>query len=69
MIYRIAHLAISLAVIITLAGCSTTGSLCSMGFFDPDPNWQERLTRDEKEYVTTLNESGEEICGWQPARR
>lgn len=68
MIYRIAHMAISLAVIIVLAGCSTTrtGSLCSIGFFDPDPNWQERLTRGEKEYVATLNESGEEICGWKP---
>lgn len=68
---RIAYLAICLTVIMVLTGCQTTrtGSLCSLGFFDPDENWQQRLTRGEKEYLGTLNESGEEICGWQPVRR
>lgn len=71
MIAKLTYLALCLAVIVGLSACSTTktGSLCPLGFFNPDPGWQERLTRAEKEYLVTLNESGEEICGWRPAGR
>lgn len=51
-----------------LGFCSTmsggTGSLCPVGPFIGDPGASQRLTRAEKEYVVTLNESGEKVCGW-----
>lgn len=43
---------------------SYTGSLCPVGPFIADPGAAQRLTRAEKEYVVTLNDSGEKICGW-----
>lgn len=53
---------------LVLAGCSWTpsytGSLCPIGPAVPDPGFQERWTRAEKEYALALNESGEKICGW-----
>lgn len=56
------------AALLLLGGCSLnsayTGSLCPVGPFIGDPGAAQRLTRAEKEYVVTLNESGEKICGW-----
>lgn len=56
-----------------IAGCTTfglrserTGNLCPVGPFIGDPGASQRLTRAEKEYVASLNRSGEEICGWTP---
>ena len=55
--------------ILFLAGCATTGgNLCSVGPFIGDADAISRLTRAEKEYVVTLNNSGAEICGWTPPK-
>jgi hypothetical protein len=61
-------IAIALTALL-LSGCSLnrssyTGSLCPVGPFIGDPGASQRLTRSEKEYVVTLNEAGEKICGW-----
>lgn len=57
-------------VLSMLAGCATmpaqTGSLCPVGPFIGDPGASSRLTRAEKEYVVTLNQAGEKVCGWTP---
>lgn len=59
------------AVAALLAGCQTTrtGSLCTAGPIIPDPGADVRWTESEKDQVTVLNESGEEICGWRPPAR
>jgi hypothetical protein len=62
---------IAAVLCLALAGCSSigrttyTGSLCPVGPFIGDPGASERLTRAEKEYIVTLNNSGEKICGWK----
>lgn len=60
--------AAAVLTLLALAGCATspayTGNLCPVGPFIGDPGATQRLTRAEKEYVVTLNESGEKICGW-----
>ncbi len=52
-----------------LSGCALSpimgGSLCPVGPFIGDPGASSRLTRAEKEYVVTLNNSGEKVCGWK----
>lgn len=54
--------------LLVLAACATmptqTGSLCPVGPFIGDPGASSRLTRAEKEYVVTLNQAGEKVCGW-----
>jgi hypothetical protein len=55
---------------LSLAGCLgtttiITGSLCTAGPIVLDANATIRLTRPEKQQIATLNQSGEEICGWQ----
>lgn len=60
---------IGIPALLLLAGCSslngpTGGSLCPVGPFIGDPGASQRLTRSEKEYVVTLNQAGEKICGW-----
>ncbi len=62
---------IAATLALALSGCATnmtarTGSLCSVGPFITDPGATQRLTRAEKEYQVTLNEAGEQICGWSP---
>ncbi len=71
MIAKLQYLALCLAIIMGLAACQSTrtGSLCTAGPIILDAGATERLTRDEKEQIVTLNESGAEICGWRPARR
>ncbi len=62
-----AKVILTLPLLLGLATCggqSYTGSLCPVGPFIADPGAAQRLTRAEKEYVVTLNESGEKICGW-----
>ena len=57
---------------LALAGCSTMpagGTLCSVGPFIGDTGAAQRLTRSEKEYVVTLNNSGEKICGWSAPKK
>lgn len=58
---------IAIGLCALVAGCSTTrtGSLCPLGAFYLDAGASTRLTRGEKEYVATLNTSGEAICGWK----
>lgn len=58
---------IAVVLCIVMAGCQSTrtGSLCPLGAFYLDDGASNRLTRGEKEYVATLNRSGEEICGWR----
>lgn len=61
------RLAAALPVLLLLGFCSTTdvtGSLCPIGPFIGDPGASNRLTRSEKEYVVTLNSTGEKLCGW-----
>jgi len=60
-------LVITLPLLLGLATCGQsayTGSLCPVGPFIGDPGASQRLTRSEKEYVVTLNDAGEKICGW-----
>lgn len=33
--------------------------------FELDPGAKDRLTRGEKEQVVSVNEAGEQICGWE----
>lgn len=62
-------LALTLPLLAGLSFCSTvSGSLCPVGPFIGDPGASQRLTRAEKEYVVTLNKSGERICGWTAPR-
>lgn len=49
-----------------LAGCASTGNLCSAGPIIADAGAAERWTRAEKEQIVTLNTAGERICGWRP---
>ena len=66
-----AKIALTLPLLAGLSFCaptSYTGSLCPVGPFIGDPGASQRLTRSEKEYVVTLNESGEKICGWTAPR-
>jgi len=59
---------ISVIMLISLLGaCSSTrtGSLCTTGPFITSPGSSERWTRDEKEQLVVLNESGVKICGWK----
>lgn len=67
------RLAAILGFLLALGGCAMTpaytGSLCPVGPFVADPGAAQRLTRAEKEYVVTLNESGERICGWTAPKR
>ena len=56
------------AMCLTLAGCQTTtvtGSLCTVGPIILDANATIRLTRPEKQQIATLNQSGEQLCGWK----
>ncbi len=62
---------ILLLPVLLFSGCSTlgmryTGNLCPVGPFIGDPGASQRLTRAEKEYVVTLNQTGEKVCGWKP---
>lgn len=63
---RVIRLIAVTPLLLFLGFCQTmaTGSLCPVGPFVADPGATERLTRSEKEYVATLNQSGEVICGW-----
>jgi uncharacterized protein YceK len=54
-----------IAACLLLAGCSTTGSLCTAGPIIPDAGASTRWTENEQDQVIVLNESGEEICGWR----
>lgn len=60
---------LALPLVILLAGCSITppitGSLCTAGPVILDRGAATRLSRDEKEQIVTLNESGAKICGWK----
>lgn len=62
---------IAAVLVLAIAGCQSTrtGSLCTAGPIILDAGANERLTRGEREQVVTLNESGEEICGWRPPAR
>ena len=62
------RLALVTPMLLALGFCSTmpTGTLCSVGPFIGDPGASQRLSRSEKEYVVSLNESGQQICGWSP---
>ncbi len=68
MIAKVQYLAICLAIIGGLTACASTrtGSLCTAGPVILDTGASERLTRSEKEQIVTLNQSGEQICGWRP---
>lgn len=63
------------ALTAALAGCSLfgmgtyAGSLCPVGPFIGDPGASQRLTRAEKEYVVTLNQAGEAVCGWRAPKK
>lgn len=61
-----AKVILTLPLLAGLSFCapSYTGSLCPVGPFIADPGATSRLTRSEKEYVVTLNEAGEKVCGW-----
>lgn len=60
---------VALAIIacIALGACSSTriGSLCTTGPLITSPGASDRWTRDEKEQLVVLNESGVKICGWK----
>ena len=62
-------LLILVSVAALLAGCAQTttltGSLCTVGPIMLDANATIRLTRPEKMQIATLNQSGEDICGWK----
>lgn len=50
-----------------LAGCATNygaGGLCALGPIRPQPG--DQLTRPTKERIVLENETGEQVCGWQP---
>jgi hypothetical protein len=53
---------------LSLAACATAplyaGIPCSIGPILLDSGASKRLTRDEKEQIVVLNESGEKFCGW-----
>lgn len=53
-----------LIVTLLLAGCTTSGSLCTAGPIILDP--ADRLSRSTLEQIVTLNEAGEIVCGWSP---
>lgn len=53
------------AALLTLAGCTTPGTLCGVGPFQADAGFETRLTRAEKEQIYVLNRSGEDVCGWE----
>lgn len=62
---------IAIALLLALAGCATmpiqVGLPCNVGPFTPDKGASERFTRNEKEQVVVLNETGERYCRWKPA--
>lgn len=53
---------------LSLAACATVpvGLPCTVGPILLDSGASKRLTRDEKEQIVVLNESGEKLCGWRP---
>jgi hypothetical protein len=68
LIARLMHLGLALAIIAILSGCTMgarTGSLCTAGPIILDQGASDRLTREEKEQIVALNQSGETICGWK----
>lgn len=52
-----------LILFLLLAGCTTSGSLCTAGPIILDP--ADRLSRGTLEQIVTLNSAGQEICGWK----
>lgn len=55
---------------ILLLGLSTCshfglGLPCTVGPITLDKGASTRLTRDEKEQIVTLNETGEALCAWR----
>ena len=55
-----------------LSGCATSpipiGLPCTVGPIILDKGASTRLTRGEKEQIVSLNETGEVLCRWHPAR-
>lgn len=56
---------------LTLTGCATSpipiGLPCSVGPIHPSAGASTRWTRSEKDQVTLVNETGEQLCRWKPA--
>ena len=54
---------------LSVAACATApipiGLPCTVGPILLDSGASKRLTRDEKEQIVVLNESGEKLCGWR----
>ena len=63
--------AVILCAALLLGGCATmpvqVGLPCNVGPFTPDKGASERFTRNEKEQVVVLNETGQRYCGWKAA--
>lgn len=59
----------SLPLILLLASCATSpvplGLPCSVGPVVLDKGATSRLTRDEKEQIVALNETGARLCRWK----
>lgn len=60
------------ALVVLLAGCATSpiplALPCSVGPVILDKGASTRLTRNEKEQIVALNQSGAKLCRWAPPR-